>query len=70
MLRIFAIIGYAALVLWVILSLIVVIFLFDSWSHPGTKSISNKDLVDYFYFSFGLLIVFIFSKLLERRFNA
>ncbi len=43
-------------VIWLLLTAIVAMALFDRWSHPGWKSISNRDLYNY-----GLITIIIFA---------
>lgn len=57
-------VGLAALIIWLLLTAIVLIFLFDKWIHPNLKSISKIDLVDYKNLSIWLLIIFTGSRLL------
>ncbi len=66
-------IGLITLIIWVLLSIVVVIFLFDRWNDPQTKSISNHDLLDYISISIWFLMVFGISKLsiflVKKRIN-
>jgi hypothetical protein len=58
------IIGWAAIIIWGLLTFVVLIFLIDRWTHPHTKSISNVDLLTYGNFSLWLLGIFITSKII------
>jgi hypothetical protein len=63
--------GWAALIIWGGLSLLVLIFLIHRWLHPNIKGISARDLSTYQTFSFWLIGIFIVSRMLhylsERR---
>lgn len=62
--RIVRAIGWAALILWLLLTLLVLVFLIDRWNNPGVKSISDRDLLDYVNFSIWLLGFFAASRLI------
>ena len=63
-------IGWASVAIWGLLTFVVFVFLIDRWEHPYTKSISNKDLLDYGEFSIWLLSIFILSRIIIRLFSA
>ncbi|MEY2918221.1 MAG: hypothetical protein RIS73_1935, partial [Bacteroidota bacterium] len=56
--KILKIVGLVAIILWVLLTAVVLIFLFDRWMHPGMKGISKVDLITYKNLSIWLLIIF------------
>jgi hypothetical protein len=62
--RIVTAIGWAALILWSLLTILVLVFLVDRWNNPGVKSISNRDLLDYVIFFIWLLGFFLASRLI------
>ena len=56
--NILKIIGWTSIILWGLLSLIVISFLIDRWSHPNIKGISDRDLKDYLKISIWLIGIF------------
>jgi hypothetical protein len=56
--RIIKVVGWTALTIWGLLSLIVIAFLIHRWTNPGWKSISNRDLIGCGNFSGWLLVIF------------
>jgi hypothetical protein len=56
--------------LWVIVTLIVLLFVFDRWMNPGRKSISDVDLIHYRQISIPILLIsgglFQISSMIKR----
>jgi uncharacterized protein YggT (Ycf19 family) len=63
--QLFKVIGWTALTIWGLLTLIVIVFLIHRWTNPGWKSISNRDLLGYFYLSGWLLGIFVLSVIIK-----
>jgi len=59
----------AALILglWALLTLIVLLFLYDRWANPGRKSISNVDLVHYGQISLPMLAISVLLLMISLK---
>jgi membrane protein DedA with SNARE-associated domain len=55
---IFTGVALLAFSLWGLLTIAVVLFLFERWANPHTKGISNRDLEDYLYISLVLAPIY------------
>jgi Na+-driven multidrug efflux pump len=64
------VIGWTAIILWGLLSLIVLFFLIDRWIHPNIKGISNRDLKDYLKISIWLIGIFGVTRVLMYVLNS
>ena len=63
------VVGWTAIILWGLLSLVVLFFLIDRWTHPHMKSISDRDLKDYLKISLWLIGIFGVTRALIYIFN-
>ena len=63
------VIGWTAIILWGLLSLLVLFFLVDRRKHPHMKSISDRDLKDYLKISMWLIGVFGVARALIYLLN-
>jgi hypothetical protein len=53
--------------IWLLLTIIVFYFLFDRFTNPGYKGISNTDLIDYGKISIVILAIFIGTKFIKDK---
>ena len=57
----------AIFMLWLLISMVVVYFLYDRFSNPGWKSMSNTDLILYGEVSIVVLIIFIGTRFIKDK---
>ena len=60
------IIAKTSVVLFCILTVVVIIALFDKWNHSEMKSISKLDIINYAKISVYLACIFLTSKFLTK----
>ena len=63
------IIGWAAIILWGLLSLVVLFFINERHTHPNIKGMSNHDLKDYLITSIWLIGIFVLTRVIRYYSN-
>lgn len=63
LLKVIKVIGWISLIVWILLTVLVLIFLFYIWQNPHMKSISNLDLLRYRNFTAIFLLIFAATRL-------